>query len=405
MGGTGTSRIGEQRRRDVEHWFLQRGIPHFIHDYRATEDVFTRALPVLLLVVLLEVFGAADLEWRWWQNVLALLGGVAVLVGAWALVNRARGRPWHRRPDDVGPVELGCFVVLPALLPAIFGAQLGSAAGILVLNLVILGLVYLVASYGLLPMTRWAFGQMLRQLGAVADLFGRALPLLLLFTVALFVNTEVWQVASTLTGGLYAAVIAFFVVIGVVFLAIRLPAELGRLREQLHGSELVAACAGTPVENDAVALGAAADVVEVPLTRRQLGNVLLVLFFSQAVQVLLVTLAVAAFFFGFGLVAIRPEVVTAWLGDVDPQDLATWTVFGSDLRVTGALLKVSGFLGTLSGFYFTVYVITDATYREEFFTAIVGEVRQSLAVRNVYLALIDVPGGPDRVGAADVGSG
>ncbi len=247
---------------------------------------------------------------------------------------------------------------------------------------------YLVASYGLVPMTRWAFGQMLRQLGAVADLFGRALPLLLLFTVALFINTEVWQVASTLTGGLYAAVIAFFVAIGVAVLMIRLPAELGRLREQLHGAELVAACAGTPVEREAVALGAEADVAEVPLTRRQLGNVLLVLFFSQAVQVLLVTLAVAVFFFGFGLVAIRPEVVAAWLGDVDPQDLATWTVFGADLRVTGALLKVSGFLGTLSGFYFTVYVITDATYREEFFTAIVDEVRQSLAVRNVYLALI-----------------
>lgn len=393
MGGSEQTVITDrvEHRREVERWFLQRGIPHFIHDYRATEDVFTRALPVLLLVVLLEVFGAADLEWRWWQNLLALAGGVAVLVGAWALINRLRGRAWYRRPDDVGPVELVSFVVLPALLPLIFGAQVGSATVILVLNLVILGLVYLVASYGIIPMIRWAIGQMLRQLGAVADLFGRALPLLLLFTVALFINAEVWQVASTLTGGLYAAVIAFFVLIGVAFLMIRLPAELGRLRDQLHGPDLVDACQATPVEHQATALSSGSDagIAEVPLSRRQMGNILLVLFFSQAVQVLLVTLAVAVFFFGFGLVAIRPEVVAAWLGEVDPQTVTEWTVFGSELRVTAALLKVSGFLGTLSGFYFTVYVITDATYREEFFTAIVGEVRQSLAVRNVYLAMIE----------------
>jgi len=389
--GGGDADRGELDRRQVERWFLQRGIPHFIHDYRATEDVFTRALPVLLLVVLLEVFGAADLEWRWWQNLLALAGGVAVLVGAWALINRLRGRAWYRRPDDVGPVELASFVILPAMLPLIFGAQLGSAAGVLVLNLVILGLVYLVASYGIIPMTRWAFVQMLRQLGAVADLFGRALPLLLLFTVALFINTEVWQVASTLTGGLYLVVIAFFVVIGVAFLMVRLPAELGRLRDQLRGPELVQACVGTPVEQHAVILDAGSDggVAEAPLSRRQLGNVLLVLFFSQAVQVLLVTVAIAAFFFGFGLVAIRPEVVAAWLGDVDPQIVAEWHVLGAELQVTGALLKVSGFLGALSGFYFTVYVITDSTYREEFFTGIVDEVRQSLAVRNVYLALLE----------------
>ncbi len=381
--------VDEQvRRREVEEWFLRRGIPHFIHDYRATEDVFTRALPVLLLVVLVEVVGAADLEWRWWQNMLALLGGVAVLVSAWALVNRMRGRPWHRRPDDVGPVELGCFVVLPALLPVIFGADLGSGAGVLVLNLVILAVVYLVASYGIIPMTRWAMGQMVRQLGAVADLFGRALPLLLLFTVALFVNGDVWQVASTLTGGLFAVVLALFVILGVAFLMIRLPAELGRLRDQLRGSELVTACVGTPVEQEAAAMAVDREIAEVPLSRRQLGNVLLVLFFSQAVQVLLVTVSVAVFFFGFGLVAIRPEALVAWLGEVDPQVLAEWTVFGTELQVTGALLKVAGFLGTLSGFYFTVYVITDSTYREEFFTAIIGEVRQSLAVRNVYLALI-----------------
>ncbi len=372
----------------TERWFLRRGIPHFIEGYRASEDVFTRTLPALLLIVLLQVLGAANRTWPWWQNLLALAGGGAVLVGTWALINRLRGRPSWQQPDDVGPVELTAFVVLPALLPLLFGGQVGSAVLTAVGNLVLLGAIYLVTSYGLIPMTRWALGQTLRQVGAVLDLFGRALPLLLLFSVALFINTDVWQVASTLDGILFWATITFFVLAGLVFLLVRLPGEVGKLREQLSGDALVDACADSPLRDRAPSLAGDADIDRVPLGRRQQGNVLLVLLFSQAVQVLLVTLTIGGFFFAFGLVAIRPEVVDAWLGDATSKAvLAEWTWFGQEFEITRALLHVAGFLGALSGFYFTVYVITDATYREEFFTEIVGEVRQSLAVRNVYLAL------------------
>ncbi len=385
----------------TERWFLHRGIPHFIHRYRASEDVFTRTLPVLLLVVLVEVLGAANLDWPWWQNVLALLGGAAVLLGAWASVNRFRGRALFRRPDDVGAAELTAFVLIPPLLPALFGGQLGSASLTVAFNLLLLGVIYLVTSYGLVPMTRWAFAQTARQVGAVLDLFGRALPLLLLFTVALFVNTEVWQVASSLDGVLFWVTIGFFVVAGLAFLLLRLPGELGELRDQLRGEALVEACARSPLADVAAEVVAAGDVEPVPLSRRQQGNVLLVLLFSQAVQVLLVTVTIAGFFFVFGLIAIRPEVVAAWLGDaIGEGELARWVWFGRELRITRALLHVSGFLGALSGFYFTVYVITDSTYRAEFFTEIVGEVRESLAVRNVYLSILGATAlaAPDREG-------
>ena len=49
------------------------------------------------------------------------------------------------------------------------------------------------------------------------------------------------------------------------------------------------------------------------------------------------------------------------------------------------LLKVSVFLAAFSGLYFTVVLVTDATYREEFFDEILAELRQSFAVRSVYL--------------------
>lgn len=379
----------------TERWFLRRGIPHFIDDYRATDDVFTRALPVLLFVFLVELLSAADLTWAWWLNVLAVLAASAGVVALWAGINRLRGRRWSQLPDSVGAIEIGVFLAVPTLLPIVFGGQVRSGVANFAVNVVLLAFVYLVTSYGVVPMTRWALGQTVRQLGAVVGLFGRALPLLLLFTVALFINTEVWQVAAALDGFLYAATILFFVLVGTAFLLIRLPGELGRLRAHLTGPALVAACASSPLaevaERHIAGAGpeaGAADAGSPPLTRRQQGNVLLVLFFSQAVQVILVTLAIAAFFFAFGTVAVRPEVVAGWLGGSPPEPLASWTVFGRDIEVTRALINVSGLLGALSGFYFTVYVITDATYREEFFTEIVAEVRESLAVRAVYLGLI-----------------
>jgi hypothetical protein len=378
----------------TEEWFLHRGIPHFIDRYRASEDVFTRTLPALTLVFLLEVLGAVNLDWVWWANLLALVGGAAVLVGAWSLVNRARGRPWHQRPDEVGTVELAIFVLVPASLPLVFGGQVASAALTALANLLLLAAIYAITSYGLVPMTRWALGQTVRQVGAVLDLFGRALPLLLLFTVALFINTEVWQVSASLDGVLFWATVGFFVLAGLAFLLVRLPSELGDLRDQIAGDAVVAATAGSPLAPVAGRIVASGRVEVVPLTRRQEGNVLLVLLFSQAVQVLLVTLTVAGFFLVFGLVAIRPEVVGAWLGEeIGRGELASWEWFGRRMEITRALLHVAGFLGALSGFYFTVYVITDATYRQEFFEEIVGEVRQSLAVRNVYLAI--VRGGTD----------
>ena len=370
----------------TERWFLARGIPHFIEDYRASEDVFTRALPVLSLVFLVELLGAANLEWPWWVNVGALVVGVAVAVGLWAVVNALRGRRWSHLPDTIGPVELAAFVLIPAVLPLI-GGQVVSAVVTAVVNLVLLGFIYLVLSYGLVPMTRWALVQTWKQLGTVAGLFGRALPLLLLFTVALFINTEVWMVAASLDGVLYWTTVFFFVLAGTAFLLLRLPGELGKLRDQLAGDALVEACAETPMEAAAVELEHEGVVEAVPLGRRQQGNVLLVLLFSQAVQVLLVSVAISLFFFVFGLFAIRPEVISAWLGDISSETLATWELFGREIELTRALIHVAGFLGALSGFYFTVYVITDATYREEFFTEIIADVRQSLAVRNVYLAL------------------
>ena len=42
------------------------------------------------------------------------------------------------------------------------------------------------------------------------------------------------------------------------------------------------------------------------------------------------------------------------------------------------------FLAGFSGLYFTVYAVTDETYREQFFTAVTRELERAVAVRAVY---------------------
>jgi hypothetical protein len=377
--------------RATERWFLRRGLPHLIEGYKASQDVFTRSVGVLLLVGLLEAVNAVRVEWLWWQNTLALLGGAALLVAAFVGVNLARGRPARQRPDTVGPFELGLFVVLPALVPLVFGEP-GTALLTVAANLVLLGLVYLVTSYGLVPMTRWALGRTVAALETIADLVGRALPLLFALTILVFVNTEAWQVAAALPGPLFALTGAMFVVVGLSFLLTRLPREVGRLEVDADRRNATDHCAGTPVESEIGWFDEESfegRVTDPPdLTRRQRLNVYLVFLFAQAVQAALVTAAVFGFFTLFGLVAIRPEVVSGWLGDDIPKNvIESFTLFGHRMELTSALLHVSGFVAFVAGFSFTVSLVTDSGYREEFFDEVVGDVRQALAVRTVYLAL------------------
>ena len=117
-----------------------------------------------------------------------------------------------------------------------------------------------------------------------------------------------------------------------------------------------------------------AGIVEV--AGLQKWNLVLVLLVSQFVQVLLLAVAVLLFFLVFGNVIMQPEVVGSWLGQ-KPE--AT--------NVTDPLIKVSVFLAAFSGLYFTVYAVTDETYRQQFFTSVTRELERAVAVRAVYRSL------------------
>ena len=48
------------------------------------------------------------------------------------------------------------------------------------------------------------------------------------------------------------------------------------------------------------------------------------------------------------------------------------------------LAQVATFLAAFSGLYFTVYAITDNTYRQQFFSAIMRELGQVVSARVAY---------------------
>ncbi|HEV2787282.1 MAG TPA: hypothetical protein VGV67_12870 [Solirubrobacteraceae bacterium] len=328
------------------------GLPLLIEDYSAWEDIFTRAVPLLSLVVTGQLLGAVDKDWPWWGNVLAVLGATAIVLTGVAVVNHRRGRPPLSVPDRVGPIELAAFVLVPALLPLVFGGQVTSALVTAGGNLALLVLIYLVVGIGLLSILRWTGTRLVGQLAASIKLLTRAVPVLLIFMIVLFVNTEMWQVFSAVSDGALLGVIALFIGVASVFVISRLPREVRALEQEVGA--------------------------EPPLTTRQRFNVGLVMYVSQALQVIVVAVLVGAFFVAFGALAITPDVVASWIGE-RPHAIA------GNASTSIELLKVSSGLAAFSGLYYAIAVLSDATYRSEFLDELQTSLHETFADRARYL--------------------
>ncbi len=332
----------------------------FVEGFSASTDVFNRAAPLLGLVFVGELLGAGQLDWTWWQNVLAVLGALGLMLVAVALLNMVQGRPVRAIPDRLGRTELAAFVILPALLPLIFGGQLGSAVSTIAANLLILLLIYAVFVYGLLAILRWVISRLAGQVRSSLGLLAKAVPLLAIFALLSFTTEEMWDMFGKMATFDYAAVIGLFVLLGSAFLLVRVPREARRLETEVgEGPEL---------------------------SRAQRFNVGLVLFVSQGVQVLIVSLTIGAFFVLFGLLAVNEALRLEWM-DTAGSSVVSFSVGGENFQLTEELLKVAGGLAAFSGFYFAVAMLTDSTYREEFLEELTSEMGASFRARAAYLKL------------------
>ena len=152
-----------------------------------------------------------------------------------------------------------------------------------------------------------------------------------------------------------------FIALGTSFLVARLPREVRSL------------------ERDAGGESAALD-------RRQRLNVGLVLFVSQALQVLLVSLAVGAFFVVLGTLLIDAGVLDSWIGSAG-HVLLNIDFLGHQGIVTEELLRVSGAIAAFTGLYFAISMLTDDVYRREFLEELTAEMRESFCERAEYLRM------------------
>lgn len=314
----------EQTLRAAETWFLHHGLTYFVPEMRSSvrEGLRARqALPVLVTVV-----------------VVAVAGGIAL---AWV-------------SDEV------------------------SAAPATLLSLVLLA----VLGYGVVrlhvgPILRWALGRTFGSIFRLLPMTTRALPMLLLAITFLFINTEVWQVASELAVGQLWLVVVLFLFLGIAFLFVRLPEEVDKADDDLDDATLLQVCEGTPVAEACRELVADPDATpeaHAEVRGYERWNLVLVLVVIQGVQVLLLTLSVFLFLLVFGSMIMTADVMESWVGR-------------RESGLTLDLVQVSAFLAAFSGLYLTVSTVTDETYREQFFGDVMDELRRAVGVRAVYLAL------------------
>ncbi|MFZ5849059.1 MAG: hypothetical protein ACOYX5_16950 [Actinomycetota bacterium] len=315
----------------AERWFVRHGLPYFVDSER---EAARRGMAPRRLVT---VLGAA-----------VLLGIAAGVLVAW-LVD--------------GSLGVGTAMVTAGSVVALYAAT----------------------TLRMTAMARWAVARTFRSLGLLFPLVTRALPLLLVFVMFLFINAEVWEVGAALDGGVLWVTVMLFVGLAVAFLLARLPEELDAVADEVQGERLVALTRGTPLEAVAARL---VEAGEQPLDHSedasvrgfQKANLVVVLLVAQIVQVLLLSASVLAFFIVFGTVAMKNTVVEGWIGD---QDLHGWGVG----YLSAELVQVSVFLAGFSGMYFTVAAITDDVYRKQFFTTITRELDRAVAARVAYQAL------------------
>lgn len=319
----------------AEQWFDARGLPYFIDDTRA------------------------EIRSRLSRTRLTSLGALAAICAA------AAGTATYLWGDK-NSVLLAAMVA--AAVPVLVYALQALHGG---------------------PVARWAAGRTLSSLGLMLPLVTRALPLLLLFVTFLFINTEVWQVASSLEDGVLWVAVLLFATVGVAFLLVKLPEELDMVDDQMTGNQLVTACAGTPLEDDALRCVAEYDdatlVARAQVNGLAKANLVLVLLISQALQVLLLSVAMFGFFVVFGAVAINADVIESWIGEEPKPFLDALPA------ITHELVRVATFLAAFSGLYFTVYAVSDENYRAQFFGALANQLRRAVGVRTVYRCLAEDP--------------
>jgi hypothetical protein len=180
--------------------------------------------------------------------------------------------------------------------------------------------------------------------------------------------------------------IGFLAIVAIVFMVTTIRDEVNALREdRAERSDAATLLAGTPL-----AIDAGHEPARTPLSRAEQVNVVAVMVVAQAIQVVLFTTGLFAFFLVLGIVSVPDDVAVLWSSEQscpigEPPCPGTW--FGVHVPVPQTIVHMSLLVAVLSGLYFTVSTSVDPLYRQRFFDPLIADVAVSLAGRDAYLEL------------------
>ena len=388
----------EDARREIERWFARRGVPQLIEGYATETRMDARALPFIgawIVVGTILVFAQRP-GFSLGDKVLATIGAAVAslaVLSAWLWLRRHP--PF--RPGRLDLFDIAAIGLVPGIAAAVIDGEFRDIFGVAGFVLIGVGIIYVITGFGLLEIAGWAVGYLRAQLGQIATLVARTLPVLLILVVFLLFASELWQAAHTLGGWDLAAVIALLLVVATVLVVSRARDEVATIEAERDWDAIRELLEGTPAEPFGASLGVAGSDPR-PLTWQERLNLVFLMLVSQLVQSLFVGLLVLVFLVALGVLAIPASVQETWVGE-PIRALVAFELFGEPRLVSAELLVTAGLLGGVCALYFTGLALTDAAFRAEFHARVVGDVEQIMAVHAAYVISPEVRADTDDLGA------
>ena len=361
----------------VHEWFLHRGLPLVLTRRVRSRQLIARSAPVVAGVGALVVVTMLLADWTSAEPDVDYLVRSAVIAAVLAAAPSGL-HALHQRGTAAS--EAGVLVV-PIVSEGWSADALAEVPVFLAVSLVAVWLTYV----GFGSIALWAFRFAWVQLGALGTLMSRALPLLML-TVVVYFTGELWQLSARMSRERLWQTIGFLSIVALLFMIATIRDEVAELRrDRSEQTDPAALLVGTPLQSSR-----ATPPARTALSPGEQFNVVAVMVVAQAIQVVLFTAGLFAFFLALGMIAIPDEVTVLWSSETscavgEPPCAGTW--FGINIPIPQTVVHTSLFVAVLSGLYFTVSTSVDPLYRQRFFDPLIADVAVSLAGRDAYLAL------------------
>ena len=379
---------------ETERWFQRRGLPGAQTDEVTLFDLFSRIIPVFVLVLAAESITLA-LGDRYRGPALLVVFGLASagMLLLLVLVRRRRPRRRWRLPRPVTTLIVVSFLVVPPAVASTFDDSTRMVGWLLGINILVLIVASLLEYHNVLPVVRHEIKEIRTGQRKMLAPLRQVLPILLLVVLFLFMTAEVWQVSHDATPLGFFVVVAALIGLSAAFVAARASDALDGVSEfaswdQIHDLARSTSAPDLPLTEPPPE---PPDLRDDTIGR---GEASLLLWVTMTVQLLVVTTVVSLGFTVFGALMVRRQTMVQWteLEDVDWDPLVALTLAGNEYPIATETVLMATLLGVFSALQFAVSIMTDTDMQTAYFQVVREDAREVLAVRARYRRFIEEDG-------------